>query len=209
MTGQAVEAVRDVGQAISDVSNLAGSIAAAVEQQTAATREIAQSVQTVTDTTSEGAAAMSNVLSIASRTDASSAVTLRCAAEIRATAETLQSEVLDFLGAVSSGNEAERRRYERVPVENTWVDMRVAGGSVISVPVIDLSRGGMSIRHGGDYTPGCDLEIGLPGGGMVRGRIARIADDRVGILFRQDRATLAKVDQSLDLVCGQSLQIAS
>ena len=147
ITGDAVDAVRDVGQAISRVSTLANSIAVAVEQQTAATREIAMSVQSVTATTSDGAAAMGNVLSIATKTDASSAVALRSAKEIRVTAEALQGDVIDFLGAISSGSETERQRYERVPVENTWTDLRIADRPAVSVAVVDICRGGMSVLH--------------------------------------------------------------
>ena len=209
ITGEAVEAVRDVGQAISHVSTLAGSIAAAVEQQTTATREIARSVQTVTATTSAGAAAMSDVLSMANTTDDSSAAALLSAKQIRITAEALQSEVTNFLCAISSGNEAERRRYERVPVEDTRIDLMVSGEMAVSVPVVDMSRGGMSVLHESVHPLGRDLEVGLPGGGSVRGRIARVLDGRTGIAFRQDPATLVRIDRSLDHVSSRAMQIAS
>ncbi len=209
ITGDAVDAVRDVGQAISRVSTLANSIAVAVEQQTAATREIAMSVQSVTATTSDGAAAMGNVLSIATRTDASSAVALRSAKEIRVTAEALQGDVIDFLDAISSGSETERRRYERVPVENTWTDLRIADRPAVSVAVVDICRGGMSVLHADEERVGSDLEVTLPGGGWVRGRVARNAGGRLGIAFRQDKASLATIDAALNSIYARTLPLAS
>ena len=60
-TGDAVEAVRDVGLAIGQVAEVATAIAAAVEQQATATREISSSVQNVTQATSTVAGAMEQV----------------------------------------------------------------------------------------------------------------------------------------------------
>jgi hypothetical protein len=49
---------------------------------------------------------MSRVLSIVETTDASSLAALKASDEVGRTAETLQSEVTDFLSAMSQGDES-------------------------------------------------------------------------------------------------------
>jgi methyl-accepting chemotaxis protein len=72
-----------------------------VEEQSVATREITNSVQLVTATISAAADAMHDVLSIAEGTDVSSQAALKASEEVGNTAETLRSEVTDFLTAMS------------------------------------------------------------------------------------------------------------
>jgi hypothetical protein len=50
------------------------------------------------------------------------------------------------------------------------------------------------------------MEIGLPGGTLVQGRIARIGGGTMGISFRQDQASLSQIDRALDVI--RSLTIA-
>ncbi len=99
-TGEAADAVRDVGSAIAQVASVATAIAAAVEQQAAATREISTSVQSVTQSTSTAAEAMQQVLTIAGQTDMASRSVLAAADEVETTASTLRVEVSGFLSAM-------------------------------------------------------------------------------------------------------------
>jgi methyl-accepting chemotaxis protein len=99
-TEDAVDAVRHVGQAIGEVASVATAIAAAVEQQAAATQEISASVQSVTQSTTSSAQAMEQVLTIAEQTDTASRSVLTAAEAVRETADTLQTEVNDFLNAM-------------------------------------------------------------------------------------------------------------
>ena len=100
-TGEAVAAVQDVGLAIGRVETGATAIAAAVDEQAAATREITNNVQVVTATTSAAAGAMGAVLSIVEGTAASSRTALEASEEVSRTAETLRSEVSEFLNAIA------------------------------------------------------------------------------------------------------------
>ena len=83
-------------------SEVATAIAAAVEQQAAATREIASSVQTVTAATHEATKAMQEVSSISENTDAASRKVLSGADEVNRNADTLRGEVTEFLQAMAS-----------------------------------------------------------------------------------------------------------
>jgi methyl-accepting chemotaxis protein len=112
-TGAAVTAMREVGGAIGEVESVATAIAAAVEEQAATTREITNSVQQVATTTSETAEAMRLVLSIVESNEQTSHAALKASEEVGVTAETLRSEVADFLAAMSSGDETEAGLYER------------------------------------------------------------------------------------------------
>jgi len=114
-TSEAVTAVRAVGVAIGEVSEVATAIAAAVEQQAAATREIAASVQMVTAATHESTKAVQEVSAISESTDAASGMVLAGADEVGRDAETMRGEVTQFLQAMASNDDTERRRYERIP----------------------------------------------------------------------------------------------
>lgn len=108
-TGEAVGAVQQVAAAIVQVESVAAAIAAAVEQQASATREITNSVQLVSANTSGAADAMHHVLGIAEGTAASSRAALEASDEVGRTAETLRSEVANFLASMAEGAEVGAR----------------------------------------------------------------------------------------------------
>ena len=196
-TDEAVSAVRDVGAAIGQVEAVATAIAAAVEEQAAATREITDSVQKVNTSTAAAAIAMGEVLAIAETTDASSISALQVAEEVGRTANTLRREVTDFLAAMSRGDDAERRRYERIPGGGATANLRIAGGPAVQVAIQDICRGGAALAHHCTAPVGSELELELAGGGVVGGRVARSENDSLGMTFHQDDASLARIDQGL------------
>jgi methyl-accepting chemotaxis protein len=202
-TGEAAGAVREVGAAIGKVETVATAIAAAVEQQSAATREITNSVQMVTATTSNAAEAMRGVLSIAERADSNSVSALQAACEVGETAEKLRAELTDFLNALSRGDEAERRLYERIPGGGNRATCRIGGQPAEDLIIVDIGRGGMAVRKDANDDIGTDIEISLPGGGAIRGRIARSGNGVIGIAFRQDAESLVRIDRALQVV-GQT-----
>jgi methyl-accepting chemotaxis protein len=208
-TAEAVTAVREVGVAIGQVENIAATIAAAVQEQASATREITHSVQLVSATTSTAAEAMREVLSIVEGTDASSHAALNASEEVSVTAATLQAEVTDFLTAVSRGDDAERRLYERIPGNGTRANLQIPGRPVVQATIKDISRGGMGLLCDCNDKIGTGVEITLPSGGLVGGRIASNVDGSLGIAFRQDQASLLLIDRTLALIqAGTSLHAA-
>jgi methyl-accepting chemotaxis protein len=86
------------------VNEVATAIAAAVEQQAAATREIAASVQTVTVANYEAAKAMQEVSAISQTTDAASGQVLAGADEVGHNTDALRGELTQFLQAMASTN---------------------------------------------------------------------------------------------------------
>jgi methyl-accepting chemotaxis protein len=194
-TATAAAAVREVAASISGVNATASAIAAAVEQQAATTRSIAESVGVVTGSTTAAATAMKNVLGIAANIHGESQKVTDAASGIGGTSEALRREVLEFLASLSSGSEAERRLYERVPGGDLRVTVRVGEGPGVMAPVVDISRGGMGVRLVGTaYQVGAEVVVELPAGGRIGGRIARVESGGIGVTFRQDRETLGVVD---------------
>jgi methyl-accepting chemotaxis protein len=208
-TGDAVTAVREVGAAIGQVESVATAIAAAVEEQAAATRQITQSVQLVATTTSAATRAMTQVSSIAEGTDASSRAALTAAEEVGRTAETLRTEVTDFLAAMSRGDDAERRRYERIPCAGLKLGLQFPGRPSTQVTISDISRGGLSLIYDCTSPVGSPVEMTMPDGMVVGGRVARNANGYLGISFRQDEASLESIDRALASVVKQPDQHAA
>jgi len=107
-TRQAVEAIRGIGTTIATLNEVAAAIAAAVEEQGAATAEIARNVQEASD----GTQAVTQVLGQLSQTTAeaggSADAVLTIAGRLTAEANSLESEIHNFMGAVradqGSGN---------------------------------------------------------------------------------------------------------
>jgi methyl-accepting chemotaxis protein len=208
-TGEAVTAVQQVAAAIAEVETVAAAIAGAVAEQATATQEITASVQQVTANTSAAADAMGEVLSIVESTDASSRAALNASEEVGSTAETLRSEVAHFLSAMSGGDDAERRLYERISAGGAQATLQIAGQPAVTVAIADISRGGISLKHNCNDSVGTDAEVILPGGNAVKARIARNANGLLGLAFRQDEASLARIDSVLAFIGENSGRVAA
>jgi methyl-accepting chemotaxis protein len=102
-TGEAVDAIRGITGTIGKVSEIAAAIAAAVEQQGAATQEIARNVK---DVTTDAAMVQESIVDV-TRTSASSygsAIEVLWAADdLGPPANALKAEVEDFLSSVRKG----------------------------------------------------------------------------------------------------------
>ncbi len=208
-TGEAVTAVRAVSAAIGEVSAVATAIAAAVEEQAAATRDIAASVQTVTAATHESTRAVHEVSAISESTDAASAMVMAGADEVGHDAETMRDEVTQFLKAMASNDDTDRRRYERIPGGGMQAGLRVGGRPEQQMAIGDISRGGVSLRCDLRAEAGEEVQITLPGvAEPVGARVVRGDGRLLALAFRQDAAMLRLVDQALDHI-ARGVSVAS
>jgi hypothetical protein len=66
--------------------------------------------------------------------------------------------------------------------------------------VIDISRGGIGLVHQCQDAIGTDVEITLPGDNTVKGRIARKMNGSIGVVFVQDKTSLAVIDRALGVI---------
>ena len=99
-TGQAVTAIGGITARIQEISGVATSIAAAVEQQGAATQEIVRNVSQAAQGTSEVTSNIAGVAGAAEETGAAASQVLGAASELSRQSEHLAAEVGRFLATV-------------------------------------------------------------------------------------------------------------
>jgi methyl-accepting chemotaxis protein len=112
-TSTAVSAMRGVSEAILAMDEASAAIAAAIEEQGAATRAIAASVQDIAGRNDSATRAMRQVAMIAEGASASAAAALAAADSLAQIAETMGQEVAAFLDAMRR-HEQDRRQHERI-----------------------------------------------------------------------------------------------
>jgi methyl-accepting chemotaxis protein len=99
-TGEAVSAIRGIGVTIEQVNEIGGAIAAAVEAQTAATREIAASIQRAAAGTDDVSANIAGVTSAAADAGTAIAEVLESAGDLSRQSDRLHREVESFLATI-------------------------------------------------------------------------------------------------------------
>jgi methyl-accepting chemotaxis protein len=197
-TDEAVTAVRQVSSAIGEVDNVATAIAAAVEEQNAATRHISQSVQSVSLATGNATATMQSVLSIAGESEKAADFVRSAAEDVGKTSQVLQQEVTDFLTSVSSLDDNDRRKYERISGNGAEAELSVSNRARVRAAIVDISRGGVALRLDASEPAGKEVELWLPGvDTQIHGRVVRCDKGAMAICFRQNGATLAAIDRFL------------
>jgi methyl-accepting chemotaxis protein len=198
-TGEAVGAVQGMNGAIALVELVAEAIAAAVTEQATATEQISGNVQTVSAATRHAAEAMRQVMTIAEQTDAASRSVLTAAEEVGRTAGTLRTEVDDFLKAMTREAAQNRRTYERVPGAGLRATLKVNGTQSAPAAIIDISLGGLGLRTPVTANSGDEVEIALPTGAAIGGRVVRCAGGAIAVSFKQDAASAAMADAAVQM----------
>ncbi|MDQ7250067.1 methyl-accepting chemotaxis protein [Dongia sedimenti] len=99
-TQNSVTAINGIGETIRTISTISGTIAAAVEEQTAATREIARNVQQAAQGTAEVTENIVSVSQAANDTGAAAGQVLSSAEELSHQAELLRGELSRFIEVV-------------------------------------------------------------------------------------------------------------
>ncbi|HUN42649.1 MAG TPA: methyl-accepting chemotaxis protein [Acetobacteraceae bacterium] len=209
-TSEAVGAVQAVGQAIGQVNDVAAAIGVAVEQQSSATREISGTVQNVMKAAEQASAAMREVSDISGNSHSATQRVLQSADEVGQTARTLREEVTLFLHAMAHSTENERRRYERVAGRGSEATLVVPGKADVTSVVQDISRGGVALAYRGTMPVGTEVRVELPGvGGAVPARVARCELGMLALAFRQDPATLGRIDLALNALATRGQRAAA
>lgn len=99
-THQAVQAIGAITERINDLNGVAGSIAAAVEQQGAATQEIVRNVTEAANGTTDVTNTIGGVAAVARETDMAAAQVMASAADLSQQSASLSKQVSQFLTAV-------------------------------------------------------------------------------------------------------------
>jgi methyl-accepting chemotaxis protein len=101
-TNESVQAVQHIGQTISQMSEISTGIASAMEEQGAATQEIARNVQQASAGTAEVSANIVGITEAALDTGKSAVRVKDVSGQINVQVEVLQTEVQSFLKAINS-----------------------------------------------------------------------------------------------------------
>ncbi|TNC07207.1 methyl-accepting chemotaxis protein [Methylobacterium terricola] len=99
-TGQAVSAIGGIASRIHEINDVAAVIAAAVQQQGAATQHIVRNVAHAATGTAEVTLNVANVVEAAKETGAAASQVLTSASELSRQSDNLSNEVAQFLGTV-------------------------------------------------------------------------------------------------------------
>lgn len=102
-TGNAVTSVKEISEAMHNISEVTTAIAGAVEQQGAATREISQNVQMAANGTQTLASSISTVTAAIDQTSRTSGEVLGTSGKVFAAAEDLAEQVKDFFVKLRRG----------------------------------------------------------------------------------------------------------
>jgi methyl-accepting chemotaxis protein len=100
VTTTAVSAIRNIGQVIGEINDVTTSIATAVEQQGAATREIARNIQHAAGGTSQVSSTIAGVSNASAEAGSAANEVLNASAALRREAEGLRADIDAFLGNI-------------------------------------------------------------------------------------------------------------
>ncbi|MDP3545871.1 MAG: PilZ domain-containing protein, partial [Phreatobacter sp.] len=141
-TDTAVSSIGAIARRITDISSLNAAIAAAVEQQDAATREIAENVSRAADGSQIVSTNVEGVAASASDTTGEASRVMNTAQMLGEASQALTSAVAGFLDSISADLD-ERRRISRVSLSASG-EIEIDGRSV-PVEVVDISAEGARI----------------------------------------------------------------
>ncbi|WP_193184464.1 methyl-accepting chemotaxis protein [Nisaea sediminum] len=102
-TNQAVEAIREIGTLIGDMTEKMIAVSSAVEEQGASTDEIARSSSEAAQSTNQVSETMNGMMSVAGEAGSTADEVLSAAKGVAAQAQSLDREVATFLNKVRSG----------------------------------------------------------------------------------------------------------
>jgi methyl-accepting chemotaxis protein len=194
---EAAQVMRGIAGTIGRVEEATTTMAAAVEEQGASTREITGRLQGVAVATSSVSETMRAVLASAEEAEGVSAHVQTAAEGVQAQAGALRGEVNGFLTNIMSDAD-ERRRFERR--DGRPHRARVTIGDVTEdMPLRDVSAGGLALLSDRPVAPGTPVRVALPiaGGITLQGRVCRAANGAIGVVLT-DAADTGDLDALLD-----------
>jgi methyl-accepting chemotaxis protein len=177
-TSHAVTSIGAIAEAIDQLSLVTNSVAAAMEQQRAATQGLVTNVRGTTTAVSDVATRMTGIADMVTRSSTNAAEVARIAADMEQASESVRVEIPEIVRAALR---ADLREHPRFDVDFTaLVELH---GSKTTVRVFDLSRGGARIASVPHLAMGADVSVTLPGLRPLKGKIAWIADGCFGARF--------------------------
>jgi methyl-accepting chemotaxis protein len=194
-TEASVAAVARIEQTITEVNTIAGSIAAAVEQQGAATAEIGRAVAETATAANEMTARANEVSAEASDTGGHADAVRENAAGLNTAMEDLRHSVIRAVrGSTADVDRRNSPRLERdIPCRLT------AAGQTFAGQVIDLSETGARVRGASGLRAGDRGSLVIDAVSHPLAFVVKRSEDGVlGVAFALDEATAGKLRDALE-----------
>jgi methyl-accepting chemotaxis protein len=190
-TGLAIASIGAIAEAIDQLSAVTTSVAAAMDQQRAATAGFVTNVRGTTAAVSDVAERMTGIADMVTRSSANAIEVARVAAEMQRASETIRAEIPEI---VRHALRADLREHPRFDVE---VSATVAlAGTATRARVFDVSRGGARIAAVPNVAIGDDVIVTFDDLRPVAGKVAWVANGCFGARFTPamlDAAELLRV----------------
>lgn len=174
VTDEAVSAIRGIGEIVGQMDEIVSTISGTVQQQGAATREIASNVATTAQGTQSVSTSIVEVQDVVRETGSSAALVLERAQGLMESSRVLRSEITSFVEEVRDGaNEADHAEdammaFRETPEGNRRQHPRTAGEWRVAIEhegvseegrICDLSLGGARIETDRAYSFGDGLML--------------------------------------------------
>ena len=177
-TGQAVASIGAITEAIDELSIVTNSIAAAMDQQRAATEGFVTNVRGTTAAVSDVAVRMTGIAEMVTRSSTNAVEVARVAAEMQRASETVRAEIPEI---VRTALRADLRGHARFDVNVTATIE--TGGHKTQARVFDLSRAGARVAAVPDILSGADVVVILHETRPLKGKIAWVGGGCFGVRF--------------------------
>jgi methyl-accepting chemotaxis protein len=177
-TGQAVASIGAIAEAIDELSMVTNSVAAAMDQQRAATQGFVTNVRGTTTAVSDVAVRMTGIADMVTRSSTNAAEVARVAADMQRASETVRGEIPEIVRAALRADLRGHPRFD-VAVSAT-IEL---GGRKMLARVFDISRGGARIAAVPHMSAGANVTVTFGGMRPMNGKVAWIAGDCFGVRF--------------------------
>ena len=188
----AASSITNITEKVGEMRDLTTAVASAVDQQQAATEEIAEAARRASDGTNNAATNMDMVAHAIQQTRGEAGTVNTATFMVSESSKGLASDVEEFLEDVARDID-DRRKALRV-ARTSDIGIVDASGHSRSAQVIDTSRTGAQIIDVEGIGIGEEITLILPDGRQVRARVARDTGIGIGVEFME---ALAENDRFL------------
>ena len=188
-TTAATEAVAQMISTIGEIEGISTSVASAVEEQGAATAEIARSVAETAEAARVVSKRADDVRSAAKQTDSQSNDVLQSAGALEKAVQGLRHTVVRIVR--TSTDEINRRAHARIGV-NLIGQLALPGRPLASVQIADISSGGVMLLNCPHVQAGTAAQLNVEGE-TFEVTLSRPHEDGMSAMFAVDAATQARV----------------
>lgn len=180
VTGSAVSAIKSITDTISNVSAIATTIAAAVEEQNSATQEITRSVQEVATGTQEVSSNMTKVAAASDKSTELASSVNQSALDVSEQINELQTRLTKALRASVAGNRRNAERKVAAPPISSQV---TTSSGQHPCEIKDISVTGAEITAVKGLSVGDRVKVQVGAAGTVEAEVRRVTPKSCGLQF--------------------------